>query len=85
MGNNRCSASLSPVPVTIKEVLALGDKLQKGTIRLKEVIRGFQDQELPDGDDSTHVEKVLKLIDEMKECDATYQGLVVKYVPGPDE
>jgi RNA polymerase primary sigma factor len=62
-------------PVTIKEVLALGDKLQKGTIRLKEVIRGFEDEDMADGDDTTHVEKVLKLIDEMKEYDAKYQAL----------
>ncbi|HMK33646.1 MAG TPA: RNA polymerase sigma factor RpoD [Desulfomonilaceae bacterium] len=62
-------------PVTIKEVLALGDKLQKGTIRLKEVIRGFEEEEMPDGDDSTHVERVLKLIEEMKEYDAKYHSL----------
>jgi RNA polymerase primary sigma factor len=55
--------------------LALGDKLQKGTIRLKEVIRGFEEEEMPDGDDTTHVERVLKLIEEMKEYDATYRAL----------
>ncbi len=62
-------------PVTIKEVLALGDKLQKGTIRLKEVVRGFEEEEMPDGDDSSHVERVLKLIEEMKEFDAKYHTL----------
>lgn len=62
-------------PVTIKEVLALGDKLQKGAIRLKEVIRGFEEEEMPEGDDSTHVERVLKLIEEMKDYDATYHSL----------
>ncbi len=65
-------------PVTIKEVLALGDKLQKGTIRLKEVIRGFEEEEMPDGDDSSHVEKVLKLIEEMKEFDGKYHALEEK-------
>ncbi|MBI5248078.1 MAG: sigma-70 family RNA polymerase sigma factor, partial [Desulfomonile tiedjei] len=66
-------------PVTIKEVLTLGDKLQKGTIRLKEVIRGFEEEEMPDGDDSTHVERVLKLIEEMKEFDAKYHLLEAKH------
>jgi RNA polymerase primary sigma factor len=66
-------------PVTIKEVLTLGDKLQKGNIRLKEVIRGFDEEEMPDGDDSTHVERVLKLIEEMKEFDAKYHALESKY------
>jgi RNA polymerase primary sigma factor len=66
-------------PVTIKEVLTLGDKLQKGTIRLKEVIRGFEEEEMPDGDDTTHVERVLKLIEEMKEFDAKYHALEAKH------
>jgi len=65
-------------PVTIKEVLALGDKLQNGTIRLKEVIRGFDEEEVAEGDDSTNVEKVLKLIEEMKEFDARYHALLDK-------
>jgi RNA polymerase primary sigma factor len=65
-------------PVTIKEVLALGDKLQKGTIRLKEVIRGFDEEEVAEGDDSTNVEKVLRLIDEMKDFDAKYHALLDK-------
>jgi RNA polymerase primary sigma factor len=72
-------------PVTIKEVLALGDKLRKGTIRLKEVIRGFEDEEMPDGDDSSHVERVLKLIDEMKEYDAKYNGLKEKLCSLPPD
>ncbi len=62
-------------PVTIKEVLALGDKLRKGTIRLKEVVRGFEDEEMPDGDDLSQVEKVLKLIDEIREYDTKFGSL----------
>jgi RNA polymerase primary sigma factor len=63
-------------PVTIKEVLALGDRLRKGTIRLKEVIRGFEDEEVLDGDDSSHVERVLRLIEEMKVMDAKYHDVL---------
>lgn len=63
-------------PVTIKEVLALGDKLSKGTIRLKEVIRGFEDEEVPDGDDSSHVERVLKLIDDLGNLDAKFHAML---------
>jgi RNA polymerase primary sigma factor len=61
-------------PVTIKEVLALGDKLQKGTIRLKEVVKGFEEEEM-EGDDTTQVEKILKHIEAMKELDAKCQAL----------
>ncbi|MEW6533277.1 MAG: RNA polymerase sigma factor RpoD [Thermodesulfobacteriota bacterium] len=62
-------------PVTIKEVLALGEKLQKGTIRLKEVVRGFEDEEMPDGDDTAQVERVLQLIQDIGEQDAQLQAL----------
>ncbi len=65
-------------PVTIKEVLALGDKLRKGNIRVKEVIRGFEDEEMPDGDDSPIVEKILTLIQELKDKEANFQALVQK-------
>jgi RNA polymerase primary sigma factor len=67
-------------PVTIKEVLALGEKLQKGSIRLKEVIRGLDDEEVPDGDDSSHIERVMKLIEEMKEYDSRYNALSAKQI-----
>ena len=77
-GEQQVFSVIIECPVTIKEVLALGDKLQKGTIRLKEVIRGFEEEEVPDGDDSTHVEKVLKLIEDMKEFDAKYHALLDK-------
>jgi len=87
-GEQQVFSVIIECPVTIKEVLALGDKLQKGTIRLKEVIRGFEEEEVPDGDDSTHVERVLKLIEEMKEYEAKYQSLLAKrnsLGPAPDE
>ncbi|MCX5862461.1 MAG: RNA polymerase sigma factor RpoD [Desulfomonile sp.] len=87
-GEQQVFSVIIECPVTIKEVLALGDKLQKGTIRLKEVIRGFEEEEVPDGDDSTHVERVLKLIEEMKEYEAKYQSLLAKrnsLGPVPDE
>ncbi len=65
-------------PVTIKEVLALGEKLRTGAIRLKEVIRGLDDEDLTDGDDSSHVERVLRLIDEIAEEDERLKGLIRK-------
>lgn len=77
-GEQQVFSVIIECPVTIKEVLALGDKLQKGTIRLKEVIRGFEEEEVPDGDDSTHVERVLKQIEEMKDYEAKYQALLAK-------
>lgn len=66
-------------PVTIKEVLALGSKLRKGTIRLKEVIKGLEDEEMPDGDDTAQVERVLGLIEQIKEYDRKCQALLERH------
>jgi RNA polymerase primary sigma factor len=52
-------------PVTIKEVIALGEKLQTGTIRLKEVIRGLEDEDLPDGDETPQLDRVLSLVQQI--------------------
>ena len=63
-------------PVTIKEVLAIGDKLRKGAIRVKEIIRGFEDEEMPDGDDSAVVDRILNLIQQLKDLEVKYQSVV---------
>ncbi len=75
-GEQQVFSVIIACPVTIKEVLAIGDKLKKGAIRVKEIIRGFEDEEMPDGDDSSVVERMLNLIHELKELEAKYQGLV---------
>jgi RNA polymerase primary sigma factor len=78
MGEQQVFSVIIGCPVTIKEVLALGDKLRKGAIRLKEVVRGLDDEELPDGDDTAHVERVLSLIEQIKDYDKLCQGLLEK-------
>lgn len=78
LGEQQVFTVIIGCPVTIKEVLTLGDKLRRGTIRVKEVIRGFEDEEMPDGDDSAVVERILALIQELKDREAKYQALVQK-------
>jgi RNA polymerase primary sigma factor len=46
-GEQQVFSVIIACPVTIKEVLAIGDKLKKGAIRVKEIIRGFEDEEMP--------------------------------------
>ncbi|MFH0823859.1 MAG: RNA polymerase sigma factor RpoD [Pseudomonadota bacterium] len=71
-------------PVTIKEVLSLGEKLQKGAIRIKEVVRGFEDEDFSEGEDTDHVEKVLKLILEIKNYDEKIRTLEHRLIESPD-
>jgi RNA polymerase primary sigma factor len=74
LGEQQVFSVIIGCPVTIKEVLALGDKLKKGAIRLKEVVRGLEDEDLGDGDDTAHVEKILTLIDKLRDYDSEFQG-----------
>lgn len=74
-GEQKVFSVILGCPVTIKEVLALGEKLQKGTIRLKEVIRGLEDEDLTDGDDSSQMQRVLALVEEIKEYDERIREL----------
>ncbi len=65
-------------PVTVKEVIALGEKLRQGAIRLKEVIGDLDEEEVSDGDDISQAEKVLALIEEIRRYEETRQTLMLE-------
>ena len=51
--------------VAIEEILALGDKLRKGELRVKEVVRDVDDED-PELDEQWHVQRVCKAIDKVR-------------------
>jgi RNA polymerase primary sigma factor len=51
--------------VAIEEILALGDKLRKGDLRVKEVVRDIDDED-PELDEQWHVQRVCKAIDKVR-------------------
>ena len=51
--------------VAIEEILALGDKLRKGELRVKEVARDVDDED-PELDEQWHVQRVCKAIDKVR-------------------
>jgi RNA polymerase primary sigma factor len=74
-GEQQVFSVIMACPVTIKEVLALGEKLRKGTIRLKEVIGGIEEEDIGDGDETSQIDRVLASIDEMREHETKSQAL----------
>ena len=52
-------------PVAIEEILDLGDKLRKGKIRVKEVVKDT-DEDDEEFDEAFHVERVCKIIDKVR-------------------
>jgi RNA polymerase primary sigma factor len=51
--------------VAIEQILGLGDKLRKQTIRVKEVVKDVDDED-PEFDEQWHVERVCKAIDKVR-------------------
>jgi RNA polymerase primary sigma factor len=51
--------------VAIEEILDLGDKLRKQEIRVKEVVKGV-DEEDPEFDEQWHVDRICKVIDKVR-------------------
>ncbi len=51
--------------VAIEEILALGDKLRKGELSVKEVVRDVDDED-PELDEQWHVQRVCKAIDKVR-------------------
>jgi len=63
--------------LAVQEIIQLGDKLRKQKIRVKEVIRDF-DEEDADFDEEWHTERVTKIIDRVKRVERDNDKLVAK-------
>jgi RNA polymerase primary sigma factor len=64
-GENEVLEILMKSPVGIKEVLLIGEKLKKGTIRVKDLIRGIEEED-EDFDEEAYVKDIVKLIARIK-------------------
>jgi RNA polymerase sigma factor (sigma-70 family) len=71
-----CSVVLNS-PVAVEEILDLGDKLRKGKIRVKEVIRDV-DEEDAEFDEEWHTERVCKVLDKVRRCAKENEKLLEK-------
>ncbi len=64
-GERRVLKVVLDSPVAIEEILDLGDKLRKGKIRVKEVVKDT-DEDDAEFDEAFHVERVCKIIDKVR-------------------
>jgi len=64
-GENQVLEVLIKAPIGIKEVVMIGDKLKKGTIRVKDLIRGIEEED-EDFDEEAYVVEILKLINKIR-------------------
>lgn len=64
-GENIVLEILMRSAVGIKEVITIGEKLKKGTIRIKDLVRGIEEDD-ENFDEKGHTETVLKLIEKIR-------------------
>jgi RNA polymerase primary sigma factor len=64
-GERRVLKVVLDSPVAIEEILDLGDKLRKGKIRVKEVVKDT-DEDDEEFDEAFHVERVCKIIEKVR-------------------
>jgi len=69
-------------PVTVKEVLNLGDALREGRISVREVTNDIEDEELKE-EEEVYKEKILRIIDRVRELEEEIQR--VKREASPEE
>lgn len=61
-------------PLAIREILDLGDQLRKGKIKVKDVIKDLDDEDIYMVED-VHLRRVLEIIDRIAELDAQMRSL----------
>jgi RNA polymerase primary sigma factor len=61
--------------VAIKEIIALGDKLRKQKVRLRDVVRDLPDEDDENYNEAERVEGVCKIIDKIRKCDETVEEI----------
>jgi RNA polymerase primary sigma factor len=74
-GENEVLEILMRSPIGIKEILTIGDKLKRGTIRVRDLIRGI-DEDDETFDEKGTTETVLKLIDKIRRLDRENTNLL---------
>jgi len=64
-GDRRVLQVVLNSPVAIEEILALGDKLRKGELSVKDVVRDADEQD-PEVDEQRHLQRVCKAIEKIR-------------------
>jgi RNA polymerase primary sigma factor len=63
--------------IAVQEIIQIGERLRRGKVRVKDVIRDFDDEDT-DFDEEWHTERVIRLIDKVKRLDRENQKIQEK-------
>ncbi|GAM09532.1 RNA polymerase sigma factor RpoD [Geobacter sp. OR-1] len=74
-GERDVASVILNTPITVKEILSLGDKLRKAQILPAEISKEVEEEELEEDEEDVHQIRLLSIIDEIKELDAQMEGI----------
>src|SRR5512137_531012 len=87
-GDRDVASVILNTPITVKEVISLGDRLRKGQVSPAEISKEVEDEELEEDEEDVNKTRLLGLIDEIKGYDARVDELHTELEVGkllPDE
>jgi len=74
-GEKEVARVILNTPITVKEVVSLGDRLRKSQISAAEVSKEVEEEELEEGEEDVQKTRLLAVIDEIREFDIRMEEL----------
>ena len=73
-GERNMASVILNTPITVKEVISLGDKLRKFQISAAEISKEVEEEELEEDEEDVHRTRILAIIDEIRDLDARLEA-----------
>ncbi len=77
-GERDVASVILNTPITVREVILLGDKLRKFQINASEISKEVEEEELEDGEEDLHKNRILEVIDAIAAQDASLAELAAE-------
>jgi RNA polymerase primary sigma factor len=74
-GEKEVASVILNTPITVKEVVSLGERLRKSQISAAEISKEVEEEELEEGEEDVQKTRLLAVVDEIKEYDLRMDGL----------
>jgi RNA polymerase primary sigma factor len=82
VGERDVASVILNTPITVKEVVSLGERLRKQQIGAIEISKDVEEEVLEEGEEDLQAMKVLAIIDEIKEYDGRMEEIQLALEPG---
>ena len=74
-GDRDVASVILNTPITVKEVLSLGDRLRKFQMNASEISKEIEEEELEEDEEDVHRTRLLATIDEIREYDGKIEAI----------